>query len=134
MRDLMTVQLEKICNQVFKSDRKIRYVGILSETGRLIAGGMRKGVSSLEPMSEDLRLMANLTIQLSTDKTWDRYFGNTQFTFIKREKVSIIVFHIGDKVFLISTEPDFPLQQAQAVRDAVVTSWSQSVQQNRYGA
>jgi hypothetical protein len=101
MRDLMTVQLEKICNQVFKSDRKIRYVGILSETGRLIAGGMRKGVSSLEPMSEDL---------------------------------SIIVFHIGDKVFLISTEPDFPLQQAQAVRDAVVTSWSQSVQQNRYGA
>jgi hypothetical protein len=129
----MTVHLEKLCNQVFKSDRKIRYVGILDETGRLVAGGMRKGVSSLEPMSEDLRLMANLTIQLSTDKTWDRYFGTTQYTFIKRERVSIIVFHIGDKVFLISTEPDFPLQQAQAVRDAIVTAWSQTAQQSRYG-
>ena len=129
----MTVHLEKLCNLVFKSDRKIRYVGILDETGRLVAGGMRKGVSSLEPMSEDLRLMANLTIQLSTDKTWDRYFGTTQYTFIKREKVSIIVFHIGDKVFLISTEPDLPLQQAQAVRDTIVTAWSQTVQQGRYG-
>ena len=129
----MTVQLEKLCNQVFKSDRRIRYVGVLSDTGRLIAGGMRKGVSSLEPMSEDLRLMANLTIQLSTDKTWDRYFGTTQFTLIKREKVTILVFHIGDKVFLISSEPDFPLQQVQAVRDTIVTAWSQAVQQTRYG-
>ncbi len=130
---MMAVNLEKLCTQVFKSDRRVRYVGILDETGRLIAGGMRKGVSSLEPMSEEIRLMANLTIQLSTDKTWDRYFGTTQYTFIKREKVSIIVFHIGNKVFLISAEPDFPLQQAQALRDTVVTAWSQTAPQTRYG-
>jgi len=128
---LMTVRLEKVCNQVFKSDRRVRYVGVLDETGRLIAGGMRKGVPSLEPMSEDLRLMANLTIQLSTDKTWDQYFGAVQFTFIRREKVNLLVFPIGDKLFLISAEPDFMLQQAQALRDNIITTWSQGYLQQR---
>ncbi len=128
----MQVQYEKICTEMFKFDRRVRFAAILDESGRTIAGGMRKGIPSLEPQSEDLRLIANITIQLSTDKTWDQYFGTTQYTFIKREKVSIVVFHIGNKVFLISAEPDFPLQQAQVLRDTVVTAWSQTAPQTRY--
>ncbi len=121
----MFAQYEKISNSVFKYDRRIRYAGILDQTGRLIAGGMRRGVPSLEPQSEDLRLIANITIQLSTDKTWDQYFGKTQFTFIKREKVNILTFNVGDKLVLVSTEPDFTLQQAQELRNTVVTNYSQ---------
>ena len=83
---------------------------------------MKKGIPSLEPQSEDLRLMANITIQLSTDKTWDKYFGKTQFTFIKREKVNIMTFNLGNKLVLVSTEPDFTLQQAQDLRNQIVTA------------
>lgn len=119
---MMPVQYEKICSEIFKFDRRIRLAQLLDESGRIIAGGMRKGIPSLEPQSEDLRLIANLTIQLSTDKTWDQYFGRTQFTFIKREKVNIMTFNIGTKLFLISTEPDFTLQQAQDLRNQVITN------------
>ena len=80
---------------------------------------------SLEPQSEDLRLIATVTIQLSTDKTWDRYFGKTQFTFIKREKVNILTFNIGNKLLLVSTEPDFTLQQAQELRNMIVSNYSE---------
>jgi len=121
---MMQVQYEKICNEVFKFDRRVRFASILDESGRTIAGGMRKGIPSLEPQSEDLRLMANITIQLSTDKTWDKYFGRTQFTFIKREKVNILTFPLGNKLMLVSTEPDFTLQQAQDLRNQVVTAHS----------
>ena len=105
----MQVQYEKICTEMYKFDRRVRYAAILDETGRQIAGGMRKGIPSLEPQSEDLRLIANITIQLSTDKTWDAYFGRSQYTFIKREKVNILTFSIGNKLLLVSTEPDFTL-------------------------
>jgi len=118
----MQVQYEKICNEMYKFDRRIRYAVILDETGRQIAGGMRRGIPSLEPQSEDLRLIANITIQLSTDKTWDRYFGRSQYTFIKREKVSILTFTIGNKLLMVSTEPDFTLQQAQELRNQIVTN------------
>jgi hypothetical protein len=124
--------LDKLCNQIFKFDRRIRYAGVLDENGRVIAGGMRKGIASLEPRSEDLRLIANLTIQIGTDRTWDRYFGKIQYTFIKREKVNIMTFNLNDKLFLVSMEPDFSIQQAQILRDSIVTMYAQgAIQENR---
>jgi hypothetical protein len=119
---MMQVQYEKVCTEMYKFDRRVRYAAILDEKGRQIAGGMRKGIPSLEPQSEDLRLIANITIQLSTDKTWDRYFGRSQYTFIKREKVNILTFSVGNKFLLVSTEPDFMLQQAQDLRNQIVTN------------
>ncbi len=121
---MMLVQYEKICTEIFKFDRRVRSASILDESGRTIAGGMKRGIPSLEPQSEDLRLIANITIQLSTDKTWDRYFGKIQYTYIKREKVNIMTFNMGNKLVLVSTEPDFTLQQAQDLRNQIVTTHS----------
>jgi len=121
---MMQVQYDKICSEAFKFDRRVRFAAILDESGRTIAGGMRKGIPSLEPQSEDLRLIANITIQLSTDKTWDQYFGKTQFTFVKREKLSILTFPLGNKLMFVSSEPDFTLQQGQDLRNQIVTAHS----------
>lgn len=82
---MLAVQWDKICTEIFKFDRRVRSAIILDQTGRHIAGGMRKGIPSLEPQSEDIRLIAGITIQISNDLTWDRYFGRNQFTFQKRE-------------------------------------------------
>jgi hypothetical protein len=120
----MTYPLDKLCFQVFKFDRRVRYAGILDDTGRIVAGGMRKGISSLEPASEDLRLMANLTIQIGTDKTWDRYFGKIQYTLVKREKVNMLIFGFGNYLMLITTQPDFDLEQIALLRDTVITIYN----------
>jgi hypothetical protein len=120
----MTYPLDKLCFQVFKFDRRVRYAAVLDDTGRIIAGGMRKGISSLEPASEDLRLMANLTIQIGTDKTWDQYFGKIQYTFVKREKVSMLIFGVGNNLMLITTQPDVDLEQIAQIRDTVITIYS----------
>jgi hypothetical protein len=121
---MLAVQWDKICTEIYKFDRRVRSAIILDQSGRQIAGGMRKGIPSLEPQSEDLRLIANMTIQLNTDKTWDRYFGRNQFTFIKREKLNIMTFYLGSKLVLVSSEPDFSLQQAQDLRNQIVTNHS----------
>jgi hypothetical protein len=120
---MMQVQYEKVCHEILKFDRRVRHVSVLDESGRTIFGGMKRGIPSLEPQSEDLRLIANITIQLSTDRSWDQYFGKTQYTFIKREKVSILTFHVGTKLFLVSTELDFTPQQAEDLRNQIVTNY-----------
>lgn len=120
----MTYPLDKLCYQIFKIDRRVRYAAALDDTGRVIAGGMRKGISSLEPASEDLRLMANLTIQIGTDKTWDQYFGKIQYTLVKREKVTMLIFGVGIYLMLITTQPDFDQEQMAQLRDTVITIYS----------
>jgi Family of unknown function (DUF6659) len=119
---MLQVQYEKICTEIFKYDRRVRAAIVLDQNGRTVAGGMKKGIPSLEPQSQDLRLIANITIQLSTDKSWDEFFGTTVYTFIKREKVNILTFPMGGMLFLVSTEPDFTLQQAQDLRNQIVTN------------
>ena len=124
---MLAVQWDKIITEMFKFDRRVRSATIIDQEGRQIAGGMRKGIPSLEPQSEDLRLIANLTIQLNTDKTWDKYFGRNQYTFIKRERLNIMTFYLGNKLVLVSAEPDFTLQQAQDLRNQIVTNHSAEV-------
>ncbi len=72
----------------------------------------------------DLRLMANLTIQIGTDKTWDQYFGKIQYTFVKREKVNMVLFGVGPNLMLITAQPDFDLEQVAHLRETVITIWS----------
>jgi len=124
---MLQVQWDKICTEVFKFDRRVRSAIILDQTGRQIAGGMKKGIPSLEPQSEDIRLIAGITIQISTDATWDRYFGKLQFTYQKRERLNIITFYLGDKLVLVSAEPDFTLQQAQDLRNQIITNHAQEM-------
>jgi len=124
---MLQVQWDKICTEIFKFDRRVRSAIILDQSGRQIAGGMRKGIPSLEPTSEDLRLIAGITIQLNNDKTWDRYFGKNQFTYCKRERLNIMTFYLGDKLVLVSAEPDFTLQQAQDLRNQIVTNHAEEI-------
>jgi hypothetical protein len=119
---MLAIQWDKICTEIFKFDRRVRSAIILDQSGRQVAGGMKKGIPSLEPQSEDIRLIAGITIQLNNDRTWDRYFGKNQFTFNKREKLNIMTFYLGDKLVLVSAEPDFTLQQAQDLRNQIVTN------------
>ena len=119
---MLEVHWDKIITEIFKFDRSLRSAQILDQTGRQIAGGMRKGIPSLEPQSEDIRLIAGITIQISNDRTWDRYFGKNQFTFNKTERLNIMTFYLGDKLVLVSAEPDFTLQQAQDLRNQIITN------------
>jgi len=119
---MLQVQWDKICTEIFKFDRRVRSAIILDQSGRQIAGGMKKGIPSLEPQSQDIRLIAGITIQINNDLTWDNYFGKLQFTYQKRERISIMTFYLGDKLVLVSMEPDFTLQQAQDLRNQLVTN------------
>jgi hypothetical protein len=124
---MLQIQWDKICTEIFKFDRRVRSAIILDQSGRQIAGGMKKGIPSLEPQSEDIRLIAGITIQINSDLTWDRYFGKLQFTYQKRERINIMTFYLGDKLVLVSMEPDFTLQQAQDLRNQIVTNHSQEI-------
>ena len=121
---MLQVQWDKIVTEIFKFDRRVRSAQILDQSGRQVAGGMRKGIPSLEPQSEDIRLIAGITIQINNDRTWDRYFGKNQYTFNKRERLNIMTFYLGEKLVLVSAEPDFTLQQAQDLRNQIITNHS----------
>lgn len=109
--------LNDMCIKIFKLDKDIRYAAILDKNGRILAGGMRRGVRSLEPKEEELRLMAHIVSESSTRETWDKYFGKTLYTIVKRENVTLMVLPYKNRLLFITTEPEFVLSKVPEIRE-----------------
>ena len=120
MSHMVPQTFEKMCKKIFKFNRKIRYVAVLDKNGRVISGGMRRGIKALEPKEEELRLMAHIVSESSTRETWDSYFGKTLYTIIKREDVTLMVFPQNKRIVFITAEPVFNIHEIPDVREILI--------------
>jgi DNA binding protein with HTH domain len=111
---------DALVTQVFGFDMRIRLCMIIGNDGKRIAGGMRRGVESLEPDSETIRLQRDEVITRRMDEAWNKYFGRTDFTMEHREKILIINFYLPDSsTIVVTAERDFPVQKMRQLCDIV---------------
>ena len=48
---------EKLCNDIFALSYNIRFAGVIDTMGKLVAGGMRHGLKSMEDNENSQKLM-----------------------------------------------------------------------------
>ncbi|HYY68024.1 MAG TPA: DUF6659 family protein [Nitrososphaeraceae archaeon] len=94
---------QELCDSIFALSPGLRFVGVIDRMGRLVAGGMRKGVRSLELDSEKLYLEFALRSEMR--KEFDAEFGKTIFSFTEREKLKLASFPLnGSYILRVSME------------------------------
>ncbi len=96
----------KICDKVKKLDSKIRFVGVINERGRLVAGGMKEGVEPLENERDDEMLFMELALRVRMRKEFDKQLGKVKFALAVRERALAISFQIKEDVLYVVAEPD----------------------------
>jgi len=104
------MDFDKTCQDIFNFDEKIRSARVINGRGRLIAGGMRPGLSSLEEEKRDEMMFMELSLRARMRHEFDSEFGKVKFAMSYREKVIFISFPLpDDNVLLISgdTSLDF---------------------------
>ena len=100
-------ELEKICQKIIKLDPKMRSARIINNRGHLVAGGMKKGLHSLEAQKQDEMMFMELALRVRMRHEFDKEFGEVHFSLSYRDKVIIISFPlINDDVCLVSSEKD----------------------------
>ena len=98
---------QKLCERIFALSSGLRFVGVIDRMGRLVAGGMRKGVRSLELDSE--RLYLEFALRSEMRKDFDAEFGKTIFSFTEREKIKLVSFPLdGGYILRVSMERKNP--------------------------
>jgi hypothetical protein len=94
---------QKLCESIFALSSGMRFVGVIDRMGRLVAGGMRKGVRSLELDSE--KLYVEFALRSEMRKDFDAEFGKTIFSFTEREKIKLASFPLdGSHILRVSME------------------------------
>ena len=100
-------------------NKAIRFCGIVKE-GKMVVGGMRKGIKSLEPQSLDEKLMTQLSILIGADKGWDDYLGKTDYFLIRKSKINLVLFPIRNlRGVLVSTERSFSSGKMDSIRKVI---------------
>jgi hypothetical protein len=96
---------EQLCDNIFKLSSNIRFVGIISGMGDLVAGGMREGVQSMEDRENSSKLYLEFLLRSEMRKDQDAEFGKTVYSFSEREKIKFAVFPLlRNHLLMVSME------------------------------
>lgn len=100
----MQYDLSVVCNGIFEINEKIRFVGIIDQMGKLIAGDMKKGLPSLERDDGSIMLYLGYAINNLLRRDFDNVFGKVLYTFSEREKIKLLTVPIDDNLLLVSMD------------------------------
>jgi hypothetical protein len=107
--DHHTDLFEKLCNDIFAVSYNIRFAGVIDTMGKLVAGGMRHGLKSMEDNENSQKLYVEFALRSVMREEFDEKFGKTIYTFSEREKIKLASFPLNDRHILrVSIEKEEP--------------------------
>jgi hypothetical protein len=92
---------EDICKQILGLDKAIRFAGIASIEGKLIAQEYREGLESLLTKEESELSVMQSIIRMGTRKVFEEKIGKTIYAFALYEKVKRATMPLGDSNILM---------------------------------
>ena len=98
------VKYQKQCERIL-SLPEIRFAGIISEMGKLIAGGFKTGIVPLEDDSERQTLYMELALRVATRREFDSSMGRVKYSAARREKVVMMSFPLKNCILMVVAEP-----------------------------
>jgi hypothetical protein len=99
---------QRLCNGIFTISPNIRFVGIIDKVGRLVAGGMRKDMESMERKEDSPKLYIEFVLRTEMRKDFDVEFGKTIYNYSEREKIKLVSFPLNNHLLRVSIEKKEP--------------------------
>lgn len=115
------VQLyDRMCQKILDLDKKIRFAGIISQMGKLVAGGQREGVKLLVSKDRHEMLFMEVVLRIRMRHEFDLDLGPVNFTISHRDKVVVMSIPYKDKILYVSAENDIDLSKtSQAILEII---------------
>jgi len=92
---MATKKLEEICNRISLISPYIRFVGVISPNGELLAYKRRDNMTPLLDSTATKNQFAHIAIKTDMEAKFDKSLGEVQFVWEERKKVQTISFAVG---------------------------------------
>lgn len=101
--------LESICKRILNLDPKIRFAGVISNKGKLLAGGEKEGVKMLVDKKNHEMLFMEVALRVRMRQEFDKQLGPVNFTVSHRAKLVIMSFPFGNEIIYVTGDNDLDL-------------------------
>ena len=102
-------ELELICEKIVEMNPSIRFVGIISDKGRLLAGRKKEGIEFHVNEKDHEMLFMGLALKERMRRDYDEQLGPVDYTVSHRARCVIMGFPIGENTLYVSGEKDLDL-------------------------
>ncbi|NIQ04977.1 MAG: hypothetical protein GWO20_04345 [Candidatus Korarchaeota archaeon] len=99
------------CDKLLEMIPDIRFAGLINHMGKLVSGGFKEGTEPLEDDAERRKMYMELALRVSMRRDFDYSLGPVKYSASRRSNVTMMSFPIGNKVLLISAEPDVDIDK-----------------------
>lgn len=117
-------RLQELCERIYSTNQAVRFAGVITKMGRLVAGGMRPDLESLEDKEGSSKLYVQFALMSEMRKDFDDIFGKAIYSFTEREKIKLASFPLDDNHILrvsIEKKEEDHAQIIQGILDIIGT-------------
>ena len=91
------LKFDKICDEILALSPAVRSAIVIDKMGRRVAGGMRKGITSMEEKDDTQKLYVQFALRSVMREDFDEQFGRTVYSFSERERIKLASFPLDDQ-------------------------------------
>ncbi|MFQ5920795.1 MAG: DUF6659 family protein [Nitrososphaerales archaeon] len=110
----------ELCRRIFTLNPDVRFAGVISSGGKLVAGGMREGLKPLEDELHEKRWFNQIAIRREMRSMFDDLFGKVHFTFVEREKVKQLTLYVGNDIVVVSLGSEVSARDTVDIASAIL--------------
>jgi|SRR5579872_5232954 len=99
-------ELDSICKKVVELDPSIRFAGVVSDKGKLLASHKKVGISLHVNEKNHEMLFMGISLKEKMRQDYDEQLGPVDYTVSHRAKCVIIGFPFEKNILLVSGEKD----------------------------
>ena len=100
------VQLENVVSKVFKLNKRIRFVAIISDNGKILSSEMKSDKHSLLKKDNEEKFCREVAQRKKMRKEFDKSLGKVRYVNVERENISQIVVYGKSKSIFVTVEPE----------------------------
>ena len=100
------VQLASVISRIFKLNKKIRYVAIISDSGKVLSSEMKLDKHSLLRQHNEEKFCKDVVKRKKMRQEFDKSLGKVRYVNVERENITQIVTYINSKTIFVTIEPE----------------------------
>ena len=108
----------EIADLISKISPYIRFVGVISKSGQLLANRRREDLEPLLDQKSTLYQFAQIAIKTELEEQFDEQLGETEFVWEERTKVQTIAFSVSGKRVWITIDKNVIRTEVIRIIDA----------------
>ena len=102
-------QLVSVISRIFKLNKKIRYIAIIADSGKILSSEMKLDKHSLLKQQNEEKFCKDVVKRKKMRREFDRSLGKVRYVNVERENITQIVTYINSKSIFVTIEPELTI-------------------------